>query len=229
MATPQSSQSLQRQGDGDLPSLLGQLCRSNTKKRSCLHNRGTVLFAEGDPARGIYILQTGSAAVSVSSSEGRVIILRIAQAGDVLGLNSVLWNSFYNTTVKTLAPCRIDFMSRAELTDFIERSPDGANILLKLLSRELTQLTERTRSLLLAQTAGARLANLLLECARESARIDKVFTHEEIAQMICSSRETVTRLFTLLRSRNVIQINATSVVICDRGALEHMIEPKSSL
>ena len=168
------------------------------------------------------MLRTGSAAVSVSSSEGRVVILRVAHAGEVLGLNCVLSNSFHDTTVKTLAPCCIDFISRAELIEFIERSQAGANALLRLLSRELTQLTERTRSLLLPQTACGRLANLLLEFGRESARIEKVFTQDEIAQMIGSSRETVTRVFTMLRSRNIIQITSDSIVIRDRGALENI-------
>ena len=227
MTTPQPVQIKQRlnqHDDGNLGSLLSQICGSNTSNRARYHDRGTVLFAEGDPARGVYVLKRGSAAVSVSSSEGRVVILRLAHAGEVLGLNCVLCNSFYDTTVKTLAPCCIDFMSRAELIEFIERNQAGANALLRLLSRELSQLTERTRSLLLPQTASARLANLLLECGRESTRIEKVFTQEEIAQMIGSSRETVTRLLTALRRRNIIQITSDSVVIRNRGALEYMLE-----
>ncbi|HEX6718568.1 MAG TPA: helix-turn-helix domain-containing protein, partial [Pyrinomonadaceae bacterium] len=74
--------------------------------------------------------------------------------------------------------------------------------------------------------ASARLANLLLECGSESARIEKVFTQEEIAQMIGSSRETVTRLLTMFRSRNIIEITSDSVVIRDRGALENLLESK---
>jgi CRP-like cAMP-binding protein len=77
--------------------------------------------------------------------------------------------------------------------------------------------------------ASARLANLLLECSRESTRIEKVFTQEEIAQMICSSRETVTRLLTMLRKRNIIQITSDSVVIRDRRALENMLESKDQI
>jgi CRP/FNR family transcriptional regulator, cyclic AMP receptor protein len=217
-----------KQRDDDLRSLLSQTCTSNTRNRTRFHDRGIVLFAEGDPVRGVYVLKTGSAAVSVSSSEGRVVILRLAHAGEVLGLNCVLYNSFYDTTVKTLAPCCIDFMSRAELIEFSEKSQAGANAILRLLSRELTQLTERTRSLLLRQTS-ARLANLLLECSRESTRIEKVFTQEDIAQMIGSSRETVTRLLTTLRRRNIIQITSDSVLIRDRRALENMLESNDQI
>ena len=220
---------LKQRADGDLGSLLSQICASNASNQTRVLARGMVLFAEGDPARGVYILRKGTAAVSLCSSEGRVIILRLARAGEVLGLNCVLGNSFYDTTVKALAPCCIDFISGDELIKFIERSQAGATALLRLLSRELTQLTERTRSLLLPQTASGRLANLLLECGRESTRIEKVFTHDEIAQMIGSSRETVTRLFTILRRRNIIRITPGSVVIRDRRALENMLESKDQI
>ena len=120
-------------------------------------------------------------------------------------------------------------MSRAELIEFSEKSQAGANALLRLLSRELTQLTARTRSLLLPQTATARLANLLLECSRESTRIEKVFTQEDIAHMIGSSRETVTRLLTVLRRRNIIQITGDSILIRDRRALENLLESKDQI
>ena len=154
--------------------------------------------------------------------------LRTVEVGDVLGLNSVLGGSSYDSTVKTLTPCRTDFIPRADLLDVLER-PAGARAMLTLLSRELTELTNRTRSLLLPQTAGARLARLLLDWSSANGsntpgamRIDKAFTHEEIAQMICSSRETVTRLLASMSRRQIIQINSNSILIHDRASLEAM-------
>ena len=185
-----------------------------------VHGRGKVLFVEGEPARGVYILRTGRAAMSISSSEGRVITLRMAQAGDVLGLNAVLRGSTYDTTVKTLEPSRTDFVPRAQLFQLMGTSDEGSQLVLKILSHELTELTERTRSLLLPQTATARLAKLLLEWSAQSVRINRVFTHEEIAQMICSSRETVTRQLASMSRRKIIEITSDSILIRDRAALE---------
>lgn len=206
----------------DLQLLLREIHASNIRYLDSVHGRGKILFAEGEPARGVYILRTGSAAVSISSSEGRLVTLRLAQPGDVLGLNSVLRGSAHDTTVKALAACRTDFIPRSELTELIETSQAGAHAIFKLLSHELTQLTERTRSLLLAQTATARLAKLLLEWTNGAGRIDRVFTHEEIAQMICSSRETVTRLLAMMSRRKIIQIDADSIIVRDRVALEKL-------
>ena len=213
-------QPLNNQSDADLYSLVREIHGSNLHNLNSLHGRGTILFAEGEPARGVYILRTGRATISISSSEGRIVMLRIAQAGDVLGLNSVLQNCSYDTTVKTLEPCRTDFISGVELIALMQQSPAAAQAILKILSRELTELTERAKLLLLPQTVSGRLAKLLLDWSNGNGSVDRNFTHEEIAQMICSSRETVTRLLATLSRQQVIQITSDSILIRDRLALE---------
>jgi len=202
----------------DFPSFLQAVHAANVSNLSLLHPRGKILFAEGEAARGVHVLRTGRATVSISSSEGRIVILRLAQAGDVLGLNSVLQNGAYETTVKTLEPCRTDFISHAGLVELMRKSQTATQAITKILSRELAELTNRARSLVLPQTAGARLARLLLELSKESG-LDKIFTHEEFAQMICSSRETVTRLLANLNKRQIIRTTSDSILICDRAAL----------
>ena len=207
---------------GDLQLLLGEIHTSHIRYLDSVHGRGQVLFTEGEPARGVYILRTGRAAVSISSSEGRVITLRMAQEGDVLGLNSVLRSSVYDATVKALEPCRTDFIPRGELMALMRASQAGTQAILTILSHELNELTARTRSLLLPQTASARLAKLMLEWGTQSVRIDRVFTHEEIAQMIGSSRETVTRLMTTLSRGKIIEVTSDSFLIRDHAALQRI-------
>jgi len=201
----------------DLESLLNGLRASNGSNLNSVHGRGIVLFSEGEPVRGVYILRSGRASVSISSSEGRVVMLRVAQAGDVLGLNSVLQNGSYDTTVKALEPCRTDFIPRAQLIELMEQSEPGARAILKMLSRELTELTDRAKLVLLPQTVSGRLAKLLLDGA-----LDKFLTHEQMAQMICTSRETVTRLLTTLSKQQVIRVTSDSILILDRLALEQI-------
>jgi len=213
----------------DLQSLLREIHASHISNLNSLHPHGKVLFAESEPSRGVYILRTGRATVSISSSEGRIVILRIAQAGDVLGLNAVLQSSPYDSTVKTLEPSRTVFISSEELRKLMQRSQPTMHAISMILSRELTELTDRAKSLLLPQTVSARLAKLLLEWCNGSelngsraVRIDRVFTQEEIARMICSSRETVTRLLAILSRRRIIGITSDSILITDRSALEAM-------
>lgn len=204
----------------DFRSLVLAIHASNISNLSLLHPRGKVLFAEGEPAQGIFILRTGRATVSISSSEGRVVILRIAQGGDVLGLTSALRNACYNTTIKTIEPCRTEFIPRTALVDLMERNQPAARAISQILSREIADLTERARSLLLPQTAAAKLARLLLDWSEQSVTITRSFTHEEIAQMICSSRETVTRLLARLNTRGIIRVTPESILVCDAAALQ---------
>lgn len=156
-------------------------------------------------------------------------MLRIAEAGDVLGLNPVLRNLPYDTTVKTLEPCLTDFIPRAELMEIIQQSEAGAQMIMSALSRELAAVTHRAKSLLLPQTVNARLATLLLDWCKangsdgaEVPRIDRAFTHEELAQLIGSSRETVTRLLATLSKGSIIRITTDSILIYNRAALEKM-------
>ena len=211
----------------DLHSLLHEIHAAKIGNLNSLHGRGTVLVAEGERPKGVHILRSGRATVSISSSEGRVVMLRMAQPGDVLGLNSVLRNLPYETTVRALEPCRTDFIARADLLEFIQRSEAGAQAVLRVLSRELSEITDRAKSLLLPQTVTGRLAKLLLEWTKANGsdgegtvQIDRAFTHEEIAQMICSSRETVTRLLATFSKRRIIRITSDSILIFNPLALE---------
>lgn len=209
----------------DLHTLLCEIHTAKISNLSSVHSRGAVLFAEGELARGVYIVRSGRATMSISSSEGRVVMLRMAQPGDVLGLNSVLRNAPYDMTVKALEACRTDFISRTQLMELIQTSAPGAWTILRVLSQELTEVTDRAKSLLLPQTVNGRLAKLLLEWGHPNgsngtARVDRVFTHEELAQMIGSSRETVTRLLASLVKGSIISVTSDSILISDRVALE---------
>ena len=214
-------------------SLSHALHTAHLNKLSLCQGRGNVLFTEGEPARGIYIVLEGRATVSISSPGGKTVILRVAQSGDVLGLNSTLRNSAYDVTVQTLEPCHTDFISRSELIALLERSQQCTQAVLLALSDELTELADRTKSLLLSQTSSVRLAKLLLEWGTRTTanrlprvRIQKSFTQEEIAQMIGSSRETVTRLLTTLSKRRIIELTTDSILIHDWLALENAAEDK---
>lgn len=209
-----------------LLSLLHDGPETNRNRLNTLHCKGSVLFAEGELARGVYVLRSGTASISVCSSEGRVVILRLARSGDVLGLNSVLRTSFYDATVKTLVPCRTVFVPRSEVIKLMNSGEKGMTAVLKVLSHELTELTERARLLLLPQTAAGRLASLMLDWCKESrsrrAQIERLFTQEEMAQMIGSSRETVTRLLADLSKRQIIRTSSDSIEVLDRDALEFL-------
>ena len=196
-------------------------------KLSKHYPRGSVLFVEGQRPRGVYLLCKGRAKVSISSAEGKTLVLRIAQPGDLLGLNSALTGLPHDATVATLENCRIDFVSRADFTKLLDRSKTARVRLSEALSSQLSEVIERARSLLLSQSAAEKLARLLLKWCDElgkptpqGIRLNHGLTQEEIAQMICASRETVSRLLTELKRKQIVRWNGTGIFVRNRAALE---------
>jgi CRP/FNR family transcriptional regulator len=210
-------------------SLIREIHGSKDIKLSSLHPRGAVLFSEGQQARGVYVLRAGRAKVSISSSEGKVLILRIAHAGNLLGVNSVLKGSRYDATVETLEPCHTDFISRTDFIALLDRSEKARIGVSDALSSELTELAEHVRSLLLPKSTREKLARLLLrwcdesgEAGPEGISVNPGLTHEEIAQMICASRETVTRLFAELKHKRIVSLAHNAIFVRNLKALESL-------
>ncbi|HEU0253478.1 MAG TPA: Crp/Fnr family transcriptional regulator [Pyrinomonadaceae bacterium] len=193
-----------------------------------IYPRGAAVFSQGEAAEGVYLLRSGRAKVSLSSAEGKTIILRVAGPGALLGVNSVLKRVPYDVTVETLERSRIDFVSRADFERVIEKSEAVRPSLAQFLADELSDMIDCVRSLLLCQSAAEKFAALLLRLSNgtgtttSGTRLNLGLTHEEIAQMICSSRETVTRLFAEFKRRQIVTLSNNTIVVSDRRALESL-------
>jgi len=114
------------------------------------HPRGSVLFVEGQPPRGVYVLCEGRAKVSIASADGKTLVLRIAQPGDLLGMNATLRGQAYGATAETLERCRIDFISRGDLLKVLDRDKKAYFGVAQSLSRKLSGVVEHTRLLFLS-------------------------------------------------------------------------------
>jgi CRP/FNR family transcriptional regulator, cyclic AMP receptor protein len=196
-------------------------------KTAKYYARGSVLFVEGQMPRGVYLLCAGSAKVSIASSEGKTLILRIAQPGDFLGMNATLTGQPYGATVETLERCRIDFIAREDLLKLLENDKRAYVGVAQALSRKLTSVFEHTRLLFLSQSAAEKLARLLVKWCDEhgkptpqGVRVGFGLTHEELAQMICTSRETVTRVLSELKRKRIVTLVDHGILVHNRKALE---------
>ena len=203
---------------------------SDGPKLTSIHPRRALLFAEGQPADGVYLLRTGRAKVSVSSAAGKTVILRIARSGALLGVNSVIMDVPHDVTVETLERCRIDFISRSDFLKTLAKTDPALVGVAHTLGNELSEAFDHLRSLLLSESAEERLVRLLLkwcdeegETGSEGVRVNSGLTHEEISQMICTSRETVTRLFAKLRKKHNVTFAGNAIFVRDRRALEALV------
>lgn len=189
--------------------------------------RGSVLFTEGQEPRAIYFLAEGRAKISIGSAEGRTLVLRIAQPGDLLGVNAALTDEPYNVTAETIERCRIEVISRQDLLKLLERDKTACFNMARALGQTLNRTVEHSRLLLLSQSAAEKLAQLLVRWydeighrTPEGVQIKSGLTHEQMAQMICASRETVTRLLNQFKRRKIVSLFNGTILIRDRKALE---------
>jgi CRP/FNR family transcriptional regulator len=186
---------------------------------------GAVLFVEGQMPRGAFVLCSGKAKLSTTSREGKVLILKIAEAGEVLGLSAVIAGEPYELTAETAGPCQVNFVEREALMRLMEKN--GELGLHASQAREFQSAYRDIHDLVLARSSAGKLARLLLSWTpiREKFELPEIrvrasLTHEEMAQMIGSSRETVTRLLSDLKKKEFIRLDGTTLVIRNRTALE---------
>jgi len=198
-------------------------------KYASAYPQGAMLFVEGQSARGAYIVCTGRVKLSTTSRDGKTLILRIAQAGEVLGLHATVSGKPYELTAETLQPCQLDFIKRDDFLKFLQDHSDACLNAAQHLSQNCQSAYEMIRSLGLSHSVSEKLARLLLEWAvdgdatKDGIRIKISLTHEEIAQLIGTSRETVTRVLSEFREKKLANLHGSTLLIQNKEALERLI------
>ena len=195
-------------------------------KYASAYPKGAVLFVEGQAPRGIFVLCKGRVKLSICSTDGKTLILKIAEPGEVLGLSATVSGKPYELTAETIDPCQVNFVKREDFLRFLREHSEACFRVAEQLSDKYNTACHEIRSLGLSHSAAEKLAMLLLEWmakdgenAKTETRIKLSLTHEELAQMIGTSRETVTRLFTEMKSRHIVQFKGSTLVIQNKAAL----------
>ncbi len=233
----------------------------------------SVLFVQGDEAAGIHVLHAGQVKLSMNSSRGRTLILKICEPGEILGLHNCLtvdggWSMVdserpstvdhgpsthapgtrYEVSAESLQRCEITFVRRDDFLRLLAREPQVLLAVAGQLSRECHSAYGLIQTLATSNCISERLARLLLELADadhpstpkvgvpgtpaepagEPSRIVVGLTHEEIAQMIGTSRDTVTRLLKEFRTRRVAMLKGCTLHILDKLALQQMVPPDAN-
>jgi CRP/FNR family cyclic AMP-dependent transcriptional regulator len=204
--------------------------RLNDITSAAVYPRGAMLFIEGQQGRGAFVLCSGKAKLSSTSREGKTIITKISEHGDVLGLNATISSRPYEVTAEMVEPGQANFIAADTLLQFLYDYGEVAVRVAQQLSCNYYSAFEHIRTLGLANSPGQKLAKLLLGWSPERGdsnhplRLRLVLTHEEIAGMIGTSRETVSRLFSGFKRKQFIRSEGSSLVILDKSALEGMVQ-----
>lgn len=201
-------------------------------KYASSYPKGAVLFVEGQSARGIFLLCAGRAKLSICSKDGKASIMRIAEPGEILGLSATISGKPYKATAETVSPCQVTFVKREDFLQFLGRHGGACLRVVEHLSNYLRMAYDQVRTLALSHSAAEKVAKLLLKWCEEigeetesGVQFKISLTHEEMAEMLGLSRETVTRLLSELREKHLIEQQGPMTVVRDKQALESMVLP----
>ena len=198
-------------------------------KSAAVYPKSAMLFIEGQQPRGVFVLCAGKAKLSTSSTQGKTIITKISEAGDVLGLNATISNRPYEVTAEMMEPGQANFIARDALLQFLREYGEVALRVAEQLSRNYYTAYEEIRTLGLTSSPSEKFAKLLLswspnaEDATEPAHLKLTLTHEEIAEMIGTTRETVSRLFSDFKKKQLVQLKGSTLIIRNKPALEKIV------
>jgi len=190
---------------------------------------GAVLFVEGETPRGVFVLSTGRAKLSISSASGKVIILTIAKPGEILGLHAVVSSVGFQSTAQTIEPCQVSFVRRDEFLRFLRDHPQASLEAAKQLSASYQEACEQIRAIGLCDSARKKVARFVLEWvedgdkSEDGVRAILSLTHEEIGQLIGTSRETITRALGDFKARGWILTRGSTLIVQNKSALQELV------
>ncbi len=212
---------------GNLPPAIAEVLEQTALTTT--YPTGAVLFAEAQAPRGVFVVRRGRVKLSVCGSDGRTLILRMVEPGGLLGVASVISGREYEATAETQEPSEVSFLRQSDLLRLMRQHGEIGVWVTQHLSQDYTSTCREIRDLMLSDSASEKLARLLVGWldnsaeSKQSGHVKMALTHEEIGQMIGTSRETVSRLFAGFKKQRFIQQNGATLVISNRLGLESLI------
>lgn len=201
----------------------------NRIKHAAVFPEHAVVLVEGQSPWGVFILCQGRAKLSTTSRDGKTLIIRIAEAGEVLGLHAVITGGPYELTVETMQPCQLNFVGRDDMLLFLKEHADASLQATQHLARDCSDSYGVVRTIGLSHSVSERFARFLLETASDgkvsngSVRVRLAMTHEEMSQLIGTSRETITRLLSEFRRNDLAELKGSTLIIHNHPALKNLV------
>jgi CRP/FNR family cyclic AMP-dependent transcriptional regulator len=189
------------------------------------------LFNQGDDARLLYLICGGYLKLTAGRNEDRQMIVRVAGPGSMLGLYAVLSHGVYEVSAESLTSAQLRPVERERFLSFLRIHKEAQMRAVQCICQEYRFALQDACRIALAETVAARLGRLLLELAHQIGehldggefRFPLLLTHEEMASMTCTTRETVTRTLGQFRKDGWISIEDSLVTIHHPERLQSLV------
>jgi CRP/FNR family cyclic AMP-dependent transcriptional regulator len=189
------------------------------------------LFVQGGDARCLYLICGGYLKLTAGRAQDRQMIVRVAGPGSMLGLYAVLSHGVYEVSAESLTPAQLRPVERERFLTFLRSHKEAQMRAVQCICQEYRFALQDACRIALAETVAARLGRLLLELAYQIGehlngggfRFPLLLTHEEMASMACTTRETVTRTLGQFRKDGWISIDDSLITLHEPERLQTLL------
>jgi CRP/FNR family transcriptional regulator len=194
------------------------------------YRKGTIIFMEGDPGEAIFFIKSGKVKISKTSSDGRELILNIYGDGDVFAEVTIFNDVQYPATAEVIEDAVIGMIMNKELEELVKRNADLALQIIKILNKRLYMSQMKLKQMALSDTY-VRTAQMIIKLAQEHGiekdgmiELKLELSRQELANMIGTARETVSRALSQFKKEGSIDISGKKIIVKNMKKLETWIE-----
>jgi len=188
------------------------------------------IYLPGDPANTVYLLKKGRVKISSTAPSGKEVTFDILEPGEIFGELEVLEGSPRETLAETLDDALICAIRREDFDRYLRQHPDMTLKLTKLIGLRLRKIHNRVEDLVF-RAVPARLAHLLQKLSKTDGvpdgagiRLWVKLTHQEMANLIGCSRETVSTTLGQFREQGLIRMDGRSITVVNPNGLSRLVE-----
>lgn len=199
--------------------------------RPISYEKGSIIFEEGEPAFGVYLIERGKVKLAKRLASGHCQILKLAGPGEILGEGILFQAESYNAYAKTLEETKVHFIRTDDLLGFLKRHPAVA---IKIIEKLALEIKGFQNKVLEASYEGGleKVARILLAIAERWGKredgglyIGVELSRAELAEMAGLASETASRILSRLREREVLSLVKHKIIIKDEERLRKLMEP----
>lgn len=179
--------------------------------------KNTIIIHDGDEGDSLYLIISGKVKVFLTDEQGKEVILNFQEAGEYFGELALLDKVKRSASVMTMEPCQFMVITRADFMRCIAMHPDISLRMMTDLTARLRDLTDEVKSLALMDVYG-RVARTLLKMVEEQGgeRVIPQLTRKDLASMVGSSREMVSRILNELDKGGYIKIEGKKITVQEK-------------
>lgn len=193
--------------------------------RMCLYPSSHLFYMPDDPGEVLFILKQGRVQLYRISPDGRKLVFATLQAGAIFGHMGMIGQRMHNTFAEAVGDVKICIMNRADLEELLLAKPIVALRILESVGNRLVEAEQRFEDIAFRRMP-ARIARLLLQLVEEQGTdgVLKGYTHQQLADMLGTYRETITQTLNEFKQQGLIQLGRKKIEILDIKALTDITE-----